>query len=177
MKKTTFCSLLSITLFLALSSCKIPGLCAVMLELKNNSDQKIKYLTPIKVDTSFISLSSHPDTTLRWCLNPPNKEVLPRETVTCAFYTYESFEYIYDEYYSDTLSVFIFSSNLVDSLPWDSIVDNYLVLQRYDLSVNDANMGRLVFPPDSTMKHIHMWPPYGTYDENGQIRIKQQPLK
>lgn len=169
MKKTSFSSLLLITLFLVLSSCEIPGLGVVSLELKNNSDQRIKYLTPLKVDTSFIEFSSSSDTTLRWCLNSPNKEVLPGKTITCVEYTFESFKYIYEKYNSDTLPVFIFSSKLVDSLPWDSIVDKYFVLQRYDLSVNDADrIDRLIFPPDSTMMHLHMWPPYGTYDENGQ---------
>lgn len=60
----------------------------------------------------------------------------------------------------------------LDSLPWDSIRDKYIILQRYDLSVFDANeLGLLVFPPDSTMKHIHMWPPFGTYDEHGKRKI------
>ncbi|MFN8205896.1 MAG: hypothetical protein U0T82_00610 [Bacteroidales bacterium] len=39
----------------------------------------------------------------------------------------------------DTLLVFIFDAPLLDSTPWDTVKANYLVLKRYDLSLDDLN--------------------------------------
>lgn len=83
---------------------------------------------------------------------------------------------------NDTLSLYIFNADTVDSYSWDTVLKYNMVLQRYDLSMQDykeLNKARvlgevvtLFFPPSEDMKHIHMWPPYGTYDENGQGRKK-----
>ena len=69
----------------------------------------------------------------------------------------------------DTLMIFVFDADTLETLGWDQVRTNYKVLQRYDLRLEDLQyLGfRLCFPPEEKMKHIHMWPPYGTYDENG----------
>lgn len=38
---------------------------------------------------------------------------------------------------SDTLMVFIFDAQILESTPWDTVEANYLVLKRYDLSLLD----------------------------------------
>lgn len=38
---------------------------------------------------------------------------------------------------SDTLMVFIFEASVIESTPWDTVKVNYLVLKRYDLSLQD----------------------------------------
>lgn len=78
----------------------------------------------------------------------------------------------------DTLSFFIFNADTVDLYSWDTVIKYNMVLQRYDFSCMDIkgldkawySFGEnilLYFPPSEDMKHIHMWPPYGTYDETG----------
>ena len=84
--------------------------------------------------------------------------------------------------YNDTMSFYIFNADTVDFYGWDTIVKYNMVLQRYDLSMQDYTelntsmfMGEIVtlnFPPTDDMKHIHMWPPYGTYDEHGRRKNK-----
>ena len=76
----------------------------------------------------------------------------------------------------DTLMVFAFDEDTLEFYGWDSVCAHYKVLQRYDLSLEDLQDldFKLCFPPSEAMKHIHMWPPYGTYDENGNIRIEKQ---
>jgi hypothetical protein len=37
----------------------------------------------------------------------------------------------------DTLMVFIFDSNIIENKNWDTIVKNYMILKRYDLSLFD----------------------------------------
>ena len=49
------------------------------------------------------------------------------------------------------------------------------VVQIYYVSIDDANAIErtnnkkctVFFPPTEAMKHVKMWPPYGTYDEEG----------
>lgn len=38
---------------------------------------------------------------------------------------------------SDTLMVFVFDGQILETTPWDSVKANYLVLRRYDLSLED----------------------------------------
>ena len=74
-------------------------------------------------------------------------------------------------YSYDTLLIFVFNADTLDTFGWDYVREHYMVLQRYDLSLGDLQSVnfRLSFPPNDAMKHIHMWPPYGTYDENGNL--------
>lgn len=37
----------------------------------------------------------------------------------------------------DTLMIFIFDAQIIESTPWDIVKANYLVLKRYDLSLED----------------------------------------
>lgn len=58
---------------------------------------------------------------------------------------------------------------------WKSIVENYDVLVRYDLSLNDIDCLRddmgvatLYYPPTPEMKYIKMWPPYEEVIKNAE---------
>lgn len=73
----------------------------------------------------------------------------------------------------DTLSVYVFDIDTIALYSWDTVAKNNMVLQRYDLSLTDLEgmsikdyYSILYFPPTETMKRIHMWPPYGTYNTN-----------
>lgn len=74
------------------------------------------------------------------------------------------------KYELDTLLVFVFNADTLETRGWDYVRENYKVEQRYDLSLEDFQSVyfKLTFPPNETMKHIHMWPPYGTYDQLGR---------
>jgi hypothetical protein len=76
-----------------------------------------------------------------------------------------TFPHLYKtEWLTDTIHVFLFDVKTVESVPWDEIVDEYLVLQRYDFSKEDINelRDRLFYPPTPEMAQMHMWPRYGT---------------
>lgn len=79
----------------------------------------------------------------------------------------------------DTMSIYIIDADTVALYSWDTAVKYNKVLQRYDLSLSDLEglniknyCSFVYFPPTEDMKHIHMWPPYGTYDEHGQRKDK-----
>lgn len=80
----------------------------------------------------------------------------------------------------DTVCVFVFKSETLQKCSWDSIRSGYLVLQRYDLSREDVISLKhtyLCFPPSEAMKGIRMWPPYGTYDEEGNVVERRNTQK
>jgi hypothetical protein len=66
------------------------------------------------------------------------------------------------EWQCDTVSFFIFDKDTVDSHPWDYIVKNYCVLQRYDFTKKDLDKIRdqIYYPPTEEMADIHMYPRY-----------------
>ena len=68
----------------------------------------------------------------------------------------------------DTLSVFFFSQDTLNTHSWEEIKQEYKVLQRYDLSVknfqtllNQYEIPEISYPPDERMKDMKMYPQYG----------------
>lgn len=60
---------------------------------------------------------------------------------------------------SDTLSIYLISVNTINKNSWDSIRSNYLILQRYDLSLEDLKHRNytIEFPYDSTLGKLKVW--------------------
>ena len=60
------------------------------------------------------------------------------------------------------MSVFIFDSEVLENIEWKEIRDNYMILKRYDLSLEDLQKldFTLYYPPTEEMKDIKMYPPY-----------------
>jgi hypothetical protein len=96
---------------------------------KNNSTKSITtYFTWPITDRLY------PDTSL--AENKPNLlEILPN----AKGYWHISFEYkyLFDAIPSDTLSVFIFSTDTLNKYTWEEVRDGYKILKRYDLSYDD----------------------------------------
>jgi hypothetical protein len=67
----------------------------------------------------------------------------------------------------DTVMFFVFDADVLENESSQTIKDNYLVLQRYDLSLDDVRQleWMLPFPPTEKMKYMRMYPPYGTYNK------------
>lgn len=61
---------------------------------------------------------------------------------------------------SDTLMVYIYDAELMDSKTFDHIYNT--VIQRYDLSLQDLQWlnWKISYPPSEEMKNIKMYPPY-----------------
>lgn len=78
----------------------------------------------------------------------------------------------YREFKTDTVCFFVFATDTLNAYSDEEVTEKYKVLQRYDLSLDDAlffsDDKDLTFPPSEDMKHIKMWPPYGTYDKRGK---------
>jgi len=64
--------------------------------------------------------------------------------------------------WSDTVFVYVFNAATVERNPWSVIARDYLVLQRYDLTLEDLQRlnWRITYPPDERMKDVEMFPPF-----------------
>lgn len=79
---------------------------------------------------------NHPDTSIS-SYNPSyskNYEVLPNSEKRI---TSRSWDQTVTSSVSDTLMVFFYNADLVDATDWDVVVSDYLILKRYDLSLED----------------------------------------
>ena len=106
---------------------------------------------------------SYPDTTLR---KTRDFVGVPQENSEKK-YAFEgtgtSWELVYKNLMpNDTLSVFIFDAEVLENTDWEEIRDNYMILKRYDLSLEDLQKldFTLYYPPTEEMKDIKMYPPY-----------------
>jgi hypothetical protein len=68
----------------------------------------------------------------------------------------------------DTLSVFFFHTDTLNKYAWEEIRDRYMILRRYDLSLDDFRklqnrfgIPEIPFPPDERMRDMRMFPPFG----------------
>lgn len=148
------------------------------IPFKNNADYSIYLRRASKTDNTM--LPHFHDTILQsWYVDPShdtfNNKIRPKEEFEDAFFDMTCYEASFGYRY-DTLLIFVFNVDTFDTYGWDYVREHYLVLQRYDLSLENLQSVnfRLSFPPDSTMKLFHMWPPYGTYNENGQKKNKNE---
>jgi len=97
------------------------------MKIANNSNSTVYF------NYSF----AFPDTTLRLEDNPVTSDDFYRiqsgETVTNPIMG--RWESKFDIY--DTLMIFIFDETTLKNVPWDTIMKNYMILKRYDLSLED----------------------------------------
>lgn len=77
-------------------------------------------------------------------------------------YGIENIDGLFRRWNCDTVSFFMFDSKVVENNTWEEVVQNYMVLQRYDFSKEDlARLNcRIFYPPTEEMSEIHMFPPY-----------------
>lgn len=66
------------------------------------------------------------------------------------------------QYLGDTLSFVICDVEVIEKYPWRTIKENYMVQQRYDLSLQDLQKldYTLYYPPIGIMRDMKMWPRY-----------------
>lgn len=73
-----------------------------------------------------------------------------------------SYEEAFKRLPADTMSFFIFHTDTLESNSWEAIFNEYKVLKRYDLSLEDVQSLNytIPYPPTEQMKDMRMYPPY-----------------
>lgn len=71
-------------------------------------------------------------------------------------------EEVFQQLPGDTLSIYIFDSDILASYPWEVIRNEYKILKRYDLSLEDLKRLKrnVTYPPTEEMKDMKQFPPY-----------------
>ena len=61
-----------------------------------------------------------------------------------------------------TVFVYVFDAEVIENTSWEIVARDYLVLKRYDLTLEDLkNLEfEITYPPDERMKDMKMYPPY-----------------
>lgn len=95
-------------------------------------------------DTLYVVGSTfYPDTSIysgipNPVLDPTHTKVLPEETNTTALWGKDCIELAFKSLIpSDTMMIYVFDAKVLEGSAWETVKTNYLVLKRYDLSLQD----------------------------------------
>lgn len=121
--------------------------------VRNNSNKTLRFYIAYPYD-----INVYPDTILF------NQFSVAR-LVSHSTYHLGGFEKIDDKIAkipSDTLSFYFFDSETIETYSWEKICEDYKVLKRYDLSIEDIQLldYEIPYPPTKQMKNMRMYPPY-----------------
>ena len=74
-----------------------------------------------------------------------------------------SWDRVFSQLPKDTMSIFIFHTDTLNKYTWEEVRDRYMILSRYDLSLQDiVNLNHTIpYPPTEAMKEMKMYLPYG----------------
>lgn len=110
---------------------------------ENNCHKTITFKNETTGTLYVTSSYQYPDTsTFSGVPNPvldPNfTKVLPNETNTQVLWGRDCIELAFKDLIPyDTLMVYVFDSEVLESTSWETVKANYLILKRYDLSLQD----------------------------------------
>ena len=154
MKKLSYLLLLFLTLTLLSGSCD---------DEKDRYKLRINNLSDKPVYVAWTTC--YPDTSLYTVVDPtPNVHIKRVEAITLhrSIYRNASKGLFYLEGKIEKLSVFIFDAETLETTPWDTVQSKSLVLQRYDLTLEELERLKWIipYPPTSAMKDFEMYPRY-----------------
>ena len=129
--------------------------------------------------------SSYPITVISTEKDQSNAEYVPKrlmrtDSVDVVGFCWHGLGYSWKEAFEKDISVFIIKPDSLLKYSWEDIYKDLLFEVRYDLSWRDLEKlheisgssepphyhAYITFPPDSTMKNIHMYPPLSVvYEE------------
>jgi len=124
------------------------------IQIDNNSNKTIKVY--LALERAFI----YPDTLIEKEMPAKGFRTINPNRSTY-FDSRITWQEIYNKYLpSDTLSIYIFDADTINSYDWQTIRKEYKILSRYDLSLDNLKyLGyRIAYPIDNRMNGIKMYP-------------------
>lgn len=99
------------------------------LNFVNNSDSSIYVISSdFYKDTAYVYANYYPG-------NDPNQFKIETHETKIPIMPIGSWERVYEE--EDTIAFYVFDAQILETIPWDTIKSKYLVLKRYDLTLED----------------------------------------
>lgn len=109
--------------------------------------ETITFINQSETELYVTSSTEYPDT-MNFAFQPNptldsiNKKVQSLEINDHVLWGRGCLELVFkDRIASDTLMIYVFDSQVLESMPWDTVISQHLILKRYDLSLDD--LGRL----------------------------------
>lgn len=152
--------LIYILLFLTLSAskCKSPAMdYDYPLYLKNTSNRNVNIY--FNQNESYIYI--YPDTSITNFRTRVRASIKPNTLIDIAGGS-APWEKIFEvRVPNDTMSIFVIDSDTLNNHPWDTIRSQYLILQRYDLSLKDLENRKfeIEYPYDPSRGKLKVWKP------------------
>lgn len=137
-------------------SCELFGDTFYLIELNNKSDHDIRFAIGT-AGTQYV----YPDT-----LMTQNKSDMGLASLPSGINTFigkgTPWEDRFRQLPKDTLSFYIFNKDTLNTYTWETIRDEYKIMVRYDLSIEDIQFlnYKIIYPPTEQMKNMRMYPPY-----------------
>lgn len=119
------------------------SICSTCKREKENCHYKITVLNKTSKSIYIEECNGFPDTTyFKYEPNPVldsySFKVEAGETSTRAINSRDCIEYNFENLYkTGTMMIFVFDAQVLETTPWDTIKKKYMVLKRYDLSLED----------------------------------------
>jgi len=141
--KTNLIILLTILLFNQ-TCCKNKDDCHKSITFVNTTSQAL-YVIASSLYPDTLTFSGIPNP----LLDPNFTKVLPNETNTQVLSRRDCIELTFKNLIPpDILMVYVFDAMVIESTPWETVKSNYLVVKRYDLSLQDLqnNNWKIIYP-------------------------------
>ena len=131
--KKKFFILIALTPFLLSLTCGKDGDCHKIISFVNNSTQSV-YVDEILSrwpDTNLYSYDSNPIyDSFSYKINANQRSNGALQLSAC-------YEGVMSSPKSDTIMVYVFDAQVLETTPWDTVTANNMYLKRYDLSLQD----------------------------------------
>lgn len=115
------------------STCKKKSECHNTISFDNKSNKEFYVVGNTKYPDTDYYRYDVPNPTL----SPINHKVYANQNNTSVLRLSTCYEYVLKNTESDTIMVFIFDAQVLESTPWDTVKVNNLYLKRCDLSLQD----------------------------------------
>ena len=129
-------------------------------------DNKSKFTISFYIPLIGMQGGIYPDTTITFDKKNVGYSTEP-ENIAHAGISNISLERWIQSFPKDTVSIYIFNKKILDNYSWEKIKQEYNILQRYDLSLEDFkrlydkyDIPIISYPPTEEMKDVRMYPPY-----------------
>lgn len=148
-------------------------LCAIILlcsNCHNDLHHVIRFSNDSSKDIYVMDFDDYPDTTefenCRFFEGNAGFCNISAHSIKNVSWQRSGFEYYYERILSDTLMIYVLDLEMLKANNWNA--DETMVLQRYDLSLQDLQkLGwQLFYPPSCNMSRMKMYPPYGEEPES-----------
>ena len=131
--KTTITTLVLGILFLGSTCNKNDEKCHKTITFINNTADKL-YVAPSGNYPDTISFAGMPNP----ILDPNFSKVEANESNSQALWKRDCLEYLFEDLIpSDTLMVYVFDADVLETTPWETVISDNLILKRYDLTLED----------------------------------------